>query len=56
MKKPKQPRPPKLSDAKRHRRFVETAKIVGASDKPADFDVAFAKLDIKQSLHRLPKK
>ena len=38
---------PKLTDAERHKRFVETAKKVGASDKLKDFDMAFEKLDIK---------
>jgi hypothetical protein len=32
---------PKLTDAERHKRFVEMAKEVGASDKPGDFDWAF---------------
>jgi hypothetical protein len=31
----------KLSDAERHKRFLETAKEVGASNKPEDFDQAF---------------
>ncbi len=44
MKKPKQPRPPKLTDAERHKRFVETAKKVEASENLADFDRAFAKV------------
>jgi hypothetical protein len=33
---------PKLTDAERHKRFVETAEKVEASDKPDDFDKAFA--------------
>ena len=32
---------PKLTDEERHKRFVATAKEVGASEKPADFDKAF---------------
>ena len=32
---------PKLTDAERHKRFVETAKKVDASEKSDDFDVAF---------------
>lgn len=32
----------KLTDAERHARFVETAKRVQASEKPEDFDRAFA--------------
>jgi len=35
---------PKLTDAERHKRFVETAKEVGASEDPRDFDKAFEKL------------
>jgi hypothetical protein len=32
---------PKLSDAERHKRFVATAREVGASDKAEDFERAF---------------
>lgn len=35
---------PTLTDAERHKRFVEMAKEVDASDKPQDFDNAFAKV------------
>jgi hypothetical protein len=39
------PKPkPKLTDAERHKRFVETAKKVEASEKIEDFDLAFANL------------
>lgn len=48
MKKPKHPRPPKLTDAERHRRFVEMAKIVGASEESAAFDKAFDSLKIRR--------
>jgi hypothetical protein len=34
----------KLTDAERHARFVETARKVGASEDPADFDKAFNKV------------
>ena len=34
-------RKPKLTDAERHKRFVEMARQVGASDDPKDFDKAF---------------
>jgi hypothetical protein len=34
----------KLTDAERHKRFVETAREVGASDDPKDFDRAFKKV------------
>lgn len=37
----KSPPKPKLTDADRHKRFVDMAKEVGASDKPIDFDKAF---------------
>lgn len=44
--KPKSAAPTKhkLTDAERHKRFVETAKEVGASEKPEDFDKAFKKV------------
>jgi hypothetical protein len=35
---------PKLTDAERHKRFVEMAKQVGASDDPKAFDKAFKKV------------
>jgi hypothetical protein len=35
---------PKLTDAERHARFVETARKVEASEKPEDFDKAFEKV------------
>jgi hypothetical protein len=34
----------KLTDAERHKRFVEMAKQVGASDDAKDFDRAFEKI------------
>jgi hypothetical protein len=34
----------KLTDAERHKRFVETAREVGASDDPKDFERAFARV------------
>ncbi len=34
----------KLTDAERHKRFVEMAKQVGASDDPKDFEKAFKKV------------
>lgn len=40
----KKTRKPKLTDAERHKRFVEMAKEVGASDDPKDFDKAFRKV------------
>jgi hypothetical protein len=47
MKKSKQPRSSKLTDAERHKRFVETARKVGASERSEDFDKAFNSLNIK---------
>jgi len=41
MRKQKAAKKPKLTDADRHKRFVEMAKEVGASDNPKDFDKAF---------------
>jgi hypothetical protein len=35
---------PKLTDAERHKRFVEMARQVGASDDPKAFDKAFKKV------------
>jgi hypothetical protein len=42
-------RKPKLTDAERHKRFVEMARQVGASDDPKAFDKAF------KSITRSPK-
>lgn len=35
---------PKLTDAERHKRFVDMAKEVEASEDPKDFDRAFKKV------------
>lgn len=35
---------PKLTDAERHKRFIEMAREVGASDDPKDFEKAFKKV------------
>jgi hypothetical protein len=35
---------PKLTDDERHKRFVETAKKVGASENLEDFDRAFERV------------
>jgi hypothetical protein len=37
-------RHPKLTDAERHARFVETARQVGASEDSAEFERAFKKV------------
>jgi len=34
----------KLTDAERHKRFLDMARQVGASDDPKDFDRAFKKV------------
>jgi hypothetical protein len=39
---------PKLTDAERHKRFVETAKKAGASDNIEDFDKAFHSLSVRR--------
>jgi hypothetical protein len=39
----------KLTDAERHARFVETARKVGASEDPADFEKAFKKATTRKS-------
>ncbi len=47
---------PKLTDAERHKRFVDMAKEVEASEKSEDFDAAFKKV-IADSPHTTsPKK
>jgi hypothetical protein len=43
------PKEPKLTDAERHARFVETAKQVGASERSEDFDRAFEKVAAPRS-------
>lgn len=43
-RKPKQ----KLTDAERHKRFVEMARQVGASENPKDFDRAFKKVALRR--------
>jgi hypothetical protein len=42
--KSKPKRLPKLSDAERHKRFVEMAREVEASEDPKDFEEAFGKV------------
>ncbi len=38
---------PKLTDAERHKRFVEMAKKVEASEDPADFDRVMGNLNLR---------
>jgi hypothetical protein len=40
-------RKPKLTDAERHKRFVEMARKIEASDDPKDFEKAFKKVTSK---------
>jgi len=40
-------RKPKDTPAKQHKRFLETAKVVGASEKPEDFEKAFKRVASK---------
>lgn len=40
---PRKPQP-KLTDAERHKRFVDMAKEVEASEDPKDFEKAFEKV------------
>jgi len=41
---PKKNRNPKLTDAERHKRFIEMAREVEASPDPKDFERAFKKV------------
>ena len=52
----KAPRKPKLTDAERHKRFVEMAKEVGASESPEDFDKVFDALMKKTKVQQRPVK
>jgi hypothetical protein len=47
----KSPAKPKLTDAERHKRFVEMAAEVKASDDPKDFDKAFKKITARPVKH-----
>jgi hypothetical protein len=47
MQEKKPPAKPKLTDAERHKRFVETAKKVEASEQSGAFDSAFDSLTRK---------
>jgi hypothetical protein len=51
----RKPKLPKLTDAERHKRFVETATKVGASDKSEDFDKAFESLNIRKQTGKRPR-
>lgn len=47
---------PKLTDAERHKRFVEMARQVEATDDPKEFDKAFKKVVTSASSKREKKK
>jgi hypothetical protein len=50
------PKPkPKLTDADRHKRFLEMAREVGASDDPKAFDQALRKVTRKPDRKAAPK-
>jgi hypothetical protein len=49
-------RKPKLTDAERHKRFVEMAKQVGASDNPRDFERAFNTVSRSKSKTKATRK
>jgi hypothetical protein len=44
---PAKSKPKPLTDAERHKRFVDMAREVEASDNPKDFDKAFNKITSK---------
>jgi hypothetical protein len=46
---------PKLTDAERHKRFVNMAREVEASDDPKDFEEAFQKV-VRPISDKAPKK
>jgi hypothetical protein len=46
---------PKLTNAERHKRFVDMAREVGASDDPKDFEKAFQKVISKTPPHKVAK-
>jgi hypothetical protein len=51
-KKERAKRLPKLTDAERHKRFVDMAREVKASDDPNDFEKAFKKVVRKAAPNR----
>lgn len=46
----------KLTDAERHKRFVEMAKQIGASDNPKDFERAFSMVSRSKSKTKATRK
>jgi hypothetical protein len=55
-RKPAPKRLPKLSDAERHKRFLETAREVEASEDPKDFEAAFDKVIPRREVHQKNEK
>jgi hypothetical protein len=55
---PKKPTPskPKLTDAERHKRFVDMAREVEASEDPKDFEKAFNEIVRPKDKGQSPKK
>jgi hypothetical protein len=49
MRKSKPKPKPKLTDTERHKRFVEMAREVEASEDPKEFEKAFKKVTAKHS-------
>ncbi len=47
---------PKLTDAERHKRFVDMAREVEASDDPKDFDRAFKKVTSPKASNNSPER
>lgn len=53
--KPRKERKPKLTDAERHKRFLDMAREVEAPDDAEAFDRAFDKVTTKQPKRPPPK-
>lgn len=52
----KQSSKPKLTDAERHKRFVEMAREVQASSDPKDFEKAFKKVTRQKAMNNRDSK
>jgi hypothetical protein len=53
---PRKSAKPKLTDAERHKRFVEMAKQIGASNDPKDFERAFNMVSRSKSKTKTTRK
>lgn len=49
---PRKSAAPKLTDAERHKRFIDMAKEVEASEDPKDFEKAFEKVATPKARHK----